>query len=419
MHALIDINNFYASCERVFNPKLRHKPVVVLSNNDGCIIARSQEAKKLGIKMGAAYFENEQFLKDNNVAVYSSNYPLYADMSERMVNVLKEITDSITIYSIDEVFADLSSFRINELEDLAIDIKSKLYKYTGLPVSVGVAPTMTLAKIANFYAKRYPKFSNILVLRDDETIKKALSLIDISEVWGIGRQYRKFLKANGIKSALDLREANETFIRKHMSVVGLRTVKELKGFSCVSVDSIREDRKNVTHSRTFKNAITNLTDLKKAVATFTVRVCEKLRFQRSAANIIGVFIETSRFNNKKYKYQNSKILNLPVPSDNTFELIKYAMKALEAIYVNGYKYKKAGVMLFALQDSDKLQFSLFDTYNRPKCKDVLNAVDLINLKMGRDTVKYAVQGDNTKISVQERLSPRYTTSWNQIIEVKT
>jgi DNA polymerase V len=419
MHALIDINNFYASCERVFNPKLRHKPVVVLSNNDGCIIARSQEAKKLGIKMGAAYFENEQFLKDNNVAVYSSNYPLYADMSERMVNVLKEITDSITIYSIDEVFADLSSFRINELEDLAIDIKSKLYKYTGLPVSVGVAPTKTLAKIANFYAKRYPKFSNILVLRDDETIKKALSLIDISEVWGIGRQYRKFLKANGIKSALDLREANETFIRKHMTVVGLRTVKELKGFSCVSVDSIREDRKNVTHSRTFKNAVTNLTDLKKAVATFTVRVSEKLRFQGSAANIIGVFIETSRFNNKKYKYQNSKILNLPVPSDNTFELIKYAMKALEAIYVNGYKYKKAGVMLFALQDSDKLQFSLFDTYNRLKCKDVLNAVDLINIKMGRDTVKYAVQGDNTKISVQERISPRYTTSWNHIIEVKT
>jgi len=417
MYALVDINNFYASCERVFNPKIRNIPVVVLSNNDGCIIARSAEAKALGIKMGAAYFENEKFLKEKGVAVYSSNYPLYADMSDRMINILKEIVDDITIYSIDEVFADLSSYHTDDLDDVANEIKNKLFKYIGLPVSVGIAPTKTLAKIANFYAKRYKKFSNTLVFKDDETVKSALSLIDVSEVWGIGRQFKKFLKANGIKSAMDLRDANETFIRKHMTVTGLRTVKELKGYSCISVDSIREDRKNITHSRTFKSAVTNITDLKKAIATFTVRVSEKLRFQKSAANIIGVFIETSRFNNKKYKYKNSKIINLPVPSDNTFELIKYAVKALEAIYVNGYQYKKAGVMLFGLQDSANMQYSLFDTYNRPKFKNALSAIDDINIKMGRDTVKYAVQGNNTKISVQERLSPRYTTSWHHIIEL--
>ncbi|MCD4794566.1 MAG: Y-family DNA polymerase [Bacteroidales bacterium] len=419
MHALIDINNFYASCERVFNPKLRNKPVVVLSNNDGCIIARSNEAKALGIKMGAAYFEHEKFLKENGVAVYSSNYPLYADMSDRMVKILSEITDDITIYSIDEVFADLSSHHPSDLEDIACEIKDKLLKYTGLPVSVGVAPTKTLAKVANYYAKRYKKFSNVLVFKDDETIKEALSLIDVGEVWGIGRQFKKFLKGNGIKSALDLRKANETFIRKHMTVTGLRTVKELKGYSCISVDSIKEDRKNITHSRTFKTAITNITELKKATATFTVRVSEKLRFQRSAANIIGVFIETSRFNNKKYKYKNSKVINLPVPSDNTFELIKYALKALETIYVNGFQYKKAGVMLFGLQDSANMQYSIFDTYDRPKYKNALTVLDKINIKMGRDTVRYAIQGQNTKISVQERLSPRYTTSWNQIIDVKT
>ena len=419
MHALIDINNFYASCERVFNPKLKEIPVVVLSNNDGCIIARSNEAKALGIKMGAAYFEHEKFLKENKVAVYSSNYPLYADMSDRMVKILSEIVDDVTIYSIDEVFADLSSHHLSDLEEIAFEIKDKLLKYIGLPVSVGVAPTKTLAKVANYYAKRYKKFSNVLVFKDDKTIKEALALIDVGEVWGIGRQFKKFLKGNGIKSALDLRAANETFIRKHMTVTGLRTMKELKGYSCISVDSIREERKNITHSRTFRTSITDITELKKAMATFTVRVSEKLRHQNSAANIIGVFIETSRFNNKKYKYKSSKLINLPVPSDNTFELIKYALNALEIIYVKGFQYKKAGVMLFGLQDSANMQYSIFDTYDGPKYKNALRSLDQINVKMGRDTIRYAVQGHNTKISVQDRLSPRYTTSWNQIIDVNT
>jgi len=417
MYALIDINNFYASCERVFDPTIRNKPVVVLSNNDGCIIARSDESKALGIKMGQVFFEKEDWLKEQGVAVFSSNYPLYADMSNRMVKILQEIVDEVIIYSIDEVFVDLSSYKNNDLHAMAVMIKEKLLKYIGLPVSVGIAPTKTLAKLANFYAKRYKKFSNVLVLKDDETIKQALSLIDVGEIWGIGRQFKKFLKANNIKSALDLRNAKENFVRKHMSVTGLRTVKELTGYSCINVDSIREDRKNMAHTRTFKHPITNLEDLKTAVATFTVRIAEKLRNQNSAANIIGIFIETSRFKSD-YKYKDSKIINLPVPSDNTSELIKYAMNLTENIYTKGFKYKRAGVMLFALQDASNLQYALFDNYDRPKFKKLNASVDKLNELLGRDTVKYAIQGENTKISVQERLSPRYTTSWEQIIGVK-
>ncbi|MCD6557315.1 MAG: Y-family DNA polymerase, partial [Bacteroidales bacterium] len=248
MFAIVDINNFYASCERIFDPKLRNKPVAVLSNNDGCIIARSNEAKKLGIKMGQVFFEKEDWLKKQGVAVLSSNYPLYADMSNRMVQVLREMVDDIIIYSIDEVFIDLSSYKNKDLRLLAFEIKDKLLKYLGLPVSVGIAPTKTLAKTANFYAKRYPKFKNVLVFDEEQKIKDALKLIDVGEIWGIGRRFQKFLKANGIKSALDLRNANEQFIKKHMSVVGLRTVKELKEESCIEVESIREDRKNMAHT---------------------------------------------------------------------------------------------------------------------------------------------------------------------------
>ncbi len=419
MFAIVDINNFYASCERVFDPSLRNKPVVVLSNNDGCIIARSNEAKKLGIKMGDVFFEKENMLKEQGVAVLSSNYPLYADMSNRMVQVLRETFDELIIYSIDEVFIDLSFYKNKNLKELGFQIKDKLLKYLGLPVSVGIAPSKTLAKVANFYAKRYSKFKNVLVLDEEQKIKDALKLIDVGEVWGIGRRSKKFLKANGIKSALDLRNANEQFIRKHLTVNGLRTVKELKGVSCIEVESIRENRKNMAYTRTFKHPLTTKEELKSVLSTFTVRLAEKLRFQKTAANIIGVFIETGRFENKKFRYYNSKTINLPVPSNDTFEMIKYVLKLTDAVFVNGYKYKRAGVNVFDLQDANHLQYSLFDTVNRFKNGKILKTIDILNALYGRDTVKYAVQGENTKISVQERLSSQYTTSWKQIIEVKT
>lgn len=417
MYAIVDINNFYASCERIFDPKLRDKPIVVLSNNDGCIIARSNEAKKLGIKMGQVFFEKENWLKEQGVAVLSSNYPLYADMSNRMVQVLREIVDKVIIYSIDEVFIDLNGYE-KDLKKTAFEIKDKLLKYLGLPVSVGIAPSKTLAKVANFYAKRYSKFNNVLVLDKEQKIKDALKLIDVGEVWGIGRRFKKFLKANGIKSASDLRNANEQFIKKHMTVTGLRTVKELKGISCINVESIKEDRKNMAHTRTFKHPIKTKDELKAVISTFTVRLTEKLRFQKSAANMIGIFVETSRFDNKKYRYYNSKTVNLPVPSNDTFELIKYALSLLDTVFVNGYKYKRAGVIFFGLQDAKHLQYSLFDRVNRFKNNKIFKTVDFLNASYGRDAVKYAVQGDDTKISVQERLSPQYTTSWKQIIAVK-
>ncbi len=418
MFAIVDINNFYASCERIFNPKLRNKPIAILSNNDGCIIARSREAKKLGIKMGQVFFEKEDWLKKQGVTVLSSNYPLYADMSNRMVQVLREIVDDLIIYSIDEVFIDLQSCQNKDLKSLAFEIKDKLLKYSGLPVSVGIAPTKTLAKVANFYAKRYPKFRNVLVLDDDKKIQDALKLIDVGEIWGVGRQFKRFLKANGIKSALDFRNAGEQFIKKRMSVTGLRTLKELKGISCIRVENIRDDRKNMVHTRTFKHPLRSKDELKAIISTFTVRLTEKLRFQHSAANMIGIFLETSRFENNKYRYYNSKTVNLPVPSNDTFELIKYALNLLDDLFVVGYKYKRAGVRVFDLQEAKHIQYSLFDTVNRSKHNRAFDAIDFLNASYGRDAVKYAVQGDDTKISVQERLSPQYTTSWNQIIEVK-
>lgn len=414
MFAIIDINNFYASCERVFNPSLRNKPIVVLSNNDGCIIARSNESKKLGIKMGQVFFEKEKFLKENNVAVFSSNYPLYADMSNRMVNIVQDIVGELINYSIDEVFVDLKHHKNKNLKDLAFEIKNKLQKYIGLPVSIGIAPAKTLAKVANFYAKRYKKFSNVLILNDEETIKQALALIDVGEIWGVGHKSKKFLKANGLKTALDLKNANQQFIRKHLSVTGLRTVWELNSHSCISVESIKEDRKNIMHSRTFKHPITNLKDLKSALATFTVRASEKLRKQKSLANIIGVYVSTNRFENY---YSKTKIINLPVPSNNSFELINYAMQLSEQVFSENIKIKKAGIMLFALQDASNVQTSLFDTYDRNKINKITKSIDILNAKLGRDTVKFAIQGENTKISVQQKLSPQFTTSWKDIIEV--
>ncbi|NOZ35393.1 MAG: Y-family DNA polymerase [Chlorobi bacterium] len=367
--------------------------------------------------MGHIFFQKKDWLKEQGVAVLSSNYPLYADMSDRMVQVVRQIVDNITVYSVDEVFIDLNNCS-KDLSETAFEIKNKLLKYLGLPVSVGIAPTKTLAKVAAFYAKRYPKFQNILILDNDKKIQDALKLIDVGEIWGVGRQFKKFLKANNIKSASDLRNTNEQFVKKHMTVTGLRTVKELKGISCISTDSISEERKNIIHTRTFKHTIKTKADLKAVISTFTVRLCEKLRFQHSAANMIGVFIETSRFKNPEYHYYNSKTVDLPVPSNDTFELIKYALNLLDTIFVSGYKYKRAGVMLFGLQDAKHLQYSLFDTINRPKHKHVFKAIDLLNASYGRDAVKYAVQGNDTKISVQERLSPQYTTSWKQIITVK-
>lgn len=417
MYAIVDINNFYASCERVFNPKIRNIPVVVLSNNDGCIIARSNEAKKLGINMGETYFKIKDFLAQNNVAIYSSNYPLYADMSERMVNVILEIVENVQIYSIDEVFIDLTKYKNTNFQLLAETIKNKIYKYTGLPVSIGIAPTKTLAKAANVFAKKYPKFKNIMILSDEEKIKQALKIISVDKIWGIGRKYSKFLKANNIKTALDLAQANPKFVKKYLTVTGLRTQQELNSLPCIITEGIDVDRKNILNSRSFKKPVETYAELKAAVATFTSRSAEKLREQKSAASIIGVFIYTGHYNYQAHGYSNSKTLSLPVPSDNTFELIKYAIQALSQIYIQGYKYKKAGVYLSGLQDNTTIQFSIFDEFDRMRYGKAMKATDNLNKLLGRDTVRFAVQGKNTKISVQEMLSKRYTTSWSEILTV--
>jgi len=418
MYAIIDCNSFYASCERVFAPHLRNKPVVVLSNNDGCVIARTSEAKKLGIPMGAEYFKYKEYMEKNNIKVFSSNYPLYADMSERMINTISEIVPEIEVYSIDEAFAKLSGLPEKDYRKIGLEIKNRVYKYTGLPVSVGIAPAKTLAKVANFYAKRYPKFSNVLVLDNPTTIDQALGLLDVSEIWGIGYRYSKFLKNNNIKSALDLKNAPEAWIKKHLKVTGLRTQKELKGVSCIPLETVQPDKKQILVSRSFKNAVTDINEMKKAVSTFITIAALKMRKQHSNASILGVFVNSGRFAQARRPSEDCfKTAVLQTPSNNTFELIKIACNLVDSIFYSGYKYKKAGVFFSGLCPESGVQFSFFDTFDRDKFSKVVKTIDFLNDKYGKNTVLFAVQGEQIKLSTQEMLSPEYTTKWSDIIEV--
>lgn len=415
MFALVDCNNFYASCERVFNPTLNNKPIVVLSNNDGCIVARSNEAKALGIQMGEPYFKVKPLIEQHKVEVFSSNYELYGDMSSRVMNVLADLAPESEVYSIDECFLGFSGWQSGDLLSHGHTIRNTVKQWTGIPVSVGFAPTKTLAKAANKAAK---KAEGVRILREAEGIDSLLEKMDVEDLWGIGRQYNKFLKANGIKTALQLKHAKDGWIKKYLTVVGLRLVYELRGVSCLPIESVRNTKKGLCTSRSFGKTVMKLSEMKEAVSNFAVRCAEKLRNQHSCSGVITVFIHTNRFYTNKPQYSNSRSIKLPVASNSTSEIIHYALIALEMIFREGYEYKKAGVIVTGIVPANSVQQNLFDWIDRVKQTHIMKAVDGVNKKMGRNTIKFAVQGyQNSSTSWQmerNRLSPCYTTKWDEL-----
>ncbi|MFP4093755.1 MAG: Y-family DNA polymerase [Cyclobacteriaceae bacterium] len=422
MFAIVDCNNFYASCERVFNPSLEGKPVVVLSNNDGCVIARSAEAKALGIGMGAPLFEVRKLVRQHHVQVFSSNYPLYGDMSARVMDTLREIVPDVEVYSIDEAFLRLDSinYQYNDLKSLGRHIRKLVKKWTGIPISVGIAPTKTLAKIANRIAKKQRPDEGVCVLVEETETARVLKATAVEDIWGIGRQYAAFLYQSDMPTAWHLSRAAESWVKQHMSVVGLRLWHELNGRSCLPLEMISPPKKMIGSSRSFVKPHTSLEGLQEAVAAYTTRIGEKLRAQRSCASLLTVFIRTNRFSRDAPQYGNSQTIALPVPTDHTPELIHYALQALRMIYRKDFAYKKAGVLAGGLVPAYDCQQHLFDQQDRPKQIKVMQVMDELNRRMGKNTVRSAALGSRfSGQTVQGKLSDRFTTSWADILKVQT
>jgi DNA polymerase V len=412
--ALVDCNNFYASCERVFNPMLEGKPIVVLSNNDGCVVARSNEAKVLGIKMGMPEFQIRPLLRAHHVHVFSSNYTLYGDLSQRVMETLEQFCSDLEIYSIDEAFLSLSGFTSRNLTEYGRTIGLTVKRWTGIPVSVGIAETKTLAKIANRVAKRTPDMGGVcdlLACPDRETL---LGRVAVEDVWGIGPNHAHMLKQHGITTALQLRQADDQWIRKRMGIVGLRLVMELRGVSCLELEQCPAPKQSLTCSRAFGKLISTLAEMEEAVSVYTSRVAEKLRRGRLAATVLTVCLTTNEFKEGP-QYSNALTLKLPVVTDTTSELIRCALQGIRAIYRDGYLYKKAGVMLTGLVPAGQTQADLFDDRDRGKSKQLMSALDSINDRWGADTLHYASNGISKPWKTQcHRRSPAYTTDWNAL-----
>ena len=419
--AIIDVNNFYASCETVFNPKLRGKPVVVLSNNDGCVVARSAESKALGIPMGAPYFKiKAEFLKHGGVAL-SSNYALYADMSNRVMSILSEFSPNQEIYSIDECFLGMAGFK--DLTSIGQEIRQKVRRWTGLPVCVGFALTKTLAKLANHVAKKNQEWAGVcdltaLSAREQDTLIKG---IPVGEVWGVGRKINERLKEMGITTVGQLRDAEPSRIRKSFSVVLEKTVMELRGVSCVGLEEVAPDKQQIMCSRSFGAPVYDLSDLRQAVATFVARAAQKLRGQGSCAGSILVFIQTSAFKPNEPHYSGSKTIPLSVPIDDTLELTRVAMAVLEGLYRDGFAYAKAGVMLGELFAKDRVQPDLFGAnpnQNSGKSAAIMEVLDRANSKFGRGTLgSAAALAVGVWVMKRGSVSPAYTTRWADLIKI--
>ena len=408
MIALADCNNFYVSCERVFKPWLNEKPVIVLSNNDGCAIARSNEAKRLGIKMGAPYYQVKKLCQKNRVSVFSSNYELYGDMSKRVVSILMRFTSEAEIYSIDESFLKLD--QIHNPIKVARKMRETVLKWTGIPISVGIGPTKTLAKMANRMAKK--KDSGCLAVRESE--KSLLGSVKVREVWGIGRRIEEKLKRIGILTALDLINAPAPIIRKVGGVHLERTQKELQGRQCISIEQIPEPKKNVCCSRSFGRAVTDLEELEEAVANHAVRATQKIRKEGSLTYGLQVFIMTNGFS-KDPQYSNSKTIGFDEPSDDPIRILSTAKELLRSIYRKGYSYKKAGVLLLNLRTRDQDQGLLFRDHYDEKRNRFVKALESIKNTYGTSSTFLAAQGiDRPWDMKRQRRSPRYTTNWNEI-----
>ena len=420
LFALVDCNNFYVSCERVFNPGLEGRPTIVLSNNDGCVVSRSPEAKALGIKMGIPAFQVQDLIAKHNIQVYSSNYALYGDMSRRVMNSLNHFVPEVEIYSVDEAFLNLSGFSSLE-PDLLLKyvqfMRTKVGQWTGIPVSVGIGTTKTLAKVASYIAKRSPQ--GITELISDKVQEEAIAQIAVEDVWGIGRKLATRLRTYGIQTALQLRDADEALIKQISGIVGVRVMLELRGISCLPLAIMPIARHGITVSRSFGYPVESLAELKEAAATYIARAGRKLRRERLAANLLSVSLTTNRFNQQTEQYSNTMTIGLPVATNYTPELIQYANRALEDIYRPGYRYKKVGILMSELVPSEQIQANFFDRRDRERARKLMQTIDEINLKMGKDAIKFAAEGMEQlwKLRSQYR-SPKYTTCWDDLPMVK-
>ncbi len=416
MYALIDCNNFYASCERVFDPSLNGKPVVVLSNNDGCVIARSNEAKKLGIAMAAPAFQNEVIFKRYDVHVFSANFPLYGDMSRRVMRILGTYSPRQEVYSIDECFLDLSGIE-KELKEYGKQMREQVLQWTGIPISVGIAQTKALAKIANRVAKKYPtQTDNVHVMDTEEKRLKALKWLDIEDVWGIGHRSAKKLRAVGVNKAFDFTELSESWVLKFMTITGFRLQKELKGFPMIEMDML-EKHKSISNTRTFERDYHTFDEVKERVVTFTTLSAEKLRKQQSLCRGLIVFIETSRYREYENFYANSSFVKLPFPTFSSLELAEFAVTGLRRIFKERFHYKRAGVILVDFVDANEYQASLFYNSN-PKHKELMRRVDVVNSKYGKQVIRIAAQDNDPLRKKQEHLTREYTTKIKDILVAK-
>ena len=419
MFALIDCNNFYASCERVFNPSLNGKPVLILSNNDGCVIARSNEAKALGIPMGAPAFKFKEVIENGEVHVFSSNFALYGDMSNRVMTILGTFCPKMEIYSIDEAFLDFSGFDLYDLEALGRDIRKRVLQWTGIPVSVGFAHTKALAKVANRIAKKFTdRTGGVYTIDTEEQRIKALKWLKIEDVWGIGRQHARRLKEMNVLNAYQFTQLTDRWVRDMMTVVGLRLKLDLQGEPTLQLEDVR-DKKSIATPRSLDHYYKDLTLIKERVASFAVSCAEKLRRQHCCCQSVMVFLHTNGFREDQPQYSKNIVIKLPFATNSSIEIVKFAVMGLEQIFREGYGYKKAGVIVSDFSPEDNQQLTLFDSRN-VKHIELMKAVDNINRSMGQQKVRLAAQepGRVWKMK-QERLSPRYTTNLNEIITVST
>lgn len=419
MYALVDCNNFYVSCERVFQPQLNGKPVVVLSNNDGCIISRSNEAKALGIPMGAPEFQVRDLIKQHDIRVFSSNYALYGDLSHRVMKILENYTPNVEVYSIDEAFLDFSGMTIPDFNAYGAAIQHRILKWLSIPIGIGFAPTKALSKVANKIAKKFPERTNgVYVIDTEEKRIKALKWTKIEDVWGIGFRLTKKMQAKNINTAYDFTlPHNEAFIRKEMGVVGMRLKYELEGKSVLEMEEPKA-KKNIAVTRSFEKDISNFNELKERVVTFASVCSEKLRKQNSCCNTVTLYLRKDPFNANVEKYSFYRMQTLPFPSNTSFSISQIAISMLKDLYQDGTAYKKAGIIVSEIMPSSQRQYKLFNEEN-PKYQKLMEVMDLVQAKTGERKLRLASQDlKRTWKMKQNHLSNRYTTNCNELLEVK-
>ena len=420
MYALVDCNNFFVSCERAFQPELEGRPVVVLSNNDGCVVARSNESKALGVPMGTPYFKVKYLVDKGKLVVRSSNYTLYGDLSARVMSLLAEVAPKLEVYSIDEAFMNMDGIRKEDLTGICRDLIRKIRRWTGIPVSIGIAETKTLGKVANHFAKKYKGYKGVCMIDTPEKMKKALSLTPIGDVWGIGWRGAPKLEAAGVKNALDFVSRPSEWVRERMGIIGVRTWSELQGIRMVE-DEKDEKRKSICTSRSFANMITEFDALAQRVSDFAGKCAEKLRKDGTAAGTVGVFIHTNRFREDLAQYYPNACVKLDVPANSTPEIVGAALRAMKMVFRHGFEYKRAGVIVTDIVDAGSIQQTLFDFDSDARERDdrISRVMDMVNTS-GRNVLHLGTQrpGHYADGIRREFCSGLYTTSWDELIEVR-